>query len=324
MTGQSRPTGVAPDVPAPVGLQDPFVDAQLPGYELGDLIGTGAGAKIYSAVESKTGKIFAVKHVVRRTADDDRFVEQAVNEFNVSHQLDHPSLRHSYKLHRVRQMLTTRELYLVMDYVEGLPLEVARPNRLNSFFVVFRRVAMALDAMHETGFVHADIKPNNIMITAGGGVRIIDFGQACPIFHKKARVQGTPDFIAPEQLRRLPLDQRTDVFNLGATMYWTLTSEKYPTGLPNEADRGMRLNLSERPLAPIELNDKIPLALSTLVMECCRENPGERPADMKLVGARLESMQKRWAQYRASLRAKHPPDDDNAADVAAPTGKGNG
>ena len=297
---------------------------KLSGYEFIDQIGTGAGARIHKAIHSKTGKIYAIKHVVRNSADDDRFIEQTLNEYKVTHELDHPYLRHSYKLHRVRQLLATRELYLVMDYIDGLPLTIARPNRLNSFFLVFRRVALGLDVLHETGFVHADIKPSNIMLSAGGGVRIIDFGQACPLHHRKTRVQGTPDFIAPEQVRRLPLDQRTDVFNLGATMYWTLTSENYPTQLPNEADRGMRLNSTERPLAPIELNDKIPLALSTLVMECCKENPGERPAEMKLLGARLETIHKRWAQYLDSLRSKRPMEADDIAGCATPSQEGSG
>ncbi len=139
-------------------------------------------------------------------------------------------------------------------------------------------------------------------------MKIIDFGQSCPIHHRKERIQGTPDYIAPEQVRRMPLDQRTDVFNLGATMYWVLTSEKYPTEIRGtDARGGISLMTSDKPVAPIELNDKIPLGLSNFVMECCRANPTERAADMKKVGARLAVIQKLWRRHLDGLRADRVP-----------------
>jgi len=281
----------------------------LPGYRITKQIGVGAGSKIMLAVELKTGKTFAVKQVTRNSPDDDRFLAQTENEFAVSSKLSHPYLRHSYLLHRVRKLLAVKELYLVMDWVDGLTVEKARPNRLNTFLTLFGKIAVGLQAMHEAGYVHADIKPTNIMLAPRGVVKVIDFGQACPMHHRKERIQGTPDYIAPEQVRRLRLDQRTDVFNLGATMYWVLTSEKYPTVIRGtDARSGISLATSDKPIAPIELNDKIPLSLSILVMECCRENPDERPADMKQLGARLAVVQKLWRKYREKVRAdRHGP-----------------
>jgi len=277
----------------------------LPGYRIGKQIGTGAGSKISLATELKSGKTFAVKHIVRETADDQKFLDQAEVEYKVSHQLSHPYLRHSLHIHRVRKLLTVKEMFVVMDYVDGLTLETARPNRLNTFLTIFQKVAEGLHAMHEAGWVHADIKPTNIMLASKGTVKIIDFGQSCEIGHRKERIQGTPDYIAPEQVRRMPLDQRTDVFNLGATMYWVLTSEKYPTAIRGqEARGGINLISADRPVSPNELNDKIPISLSNTVMECCRENPGERPADMKQVESRLSTIQKLWRKHREELRAQ--------------------
>jgi serine/threonine-protein kinase len=277
----------------------------LPGYRITRQIGVGAGSKISLATELKTGKTFAVKHVVRQTADDQRFMDQAEAEYKVSHKLDHPYLRHSVHIHRVRKLLSVSELFLVMDYVDGLTLESARPNRLNTFLTIFQKVAEGLDAMHQAGWVHADIKPTNILLAPKGTVKIIDFGQSCPLGHRKERIQGTPDYIAPEQVRRMPLDQRTDVFNLGATMYWVLTSEKYPTAIRGQDARGgISLITADKPVSPNELNDKIPISLSNLVMECCRENPAERPADMKQVGSRLATIQKLWRKHREELRAQ--------------------
>lgn len=264
----------------------------------------GARSRISVGVELASGRRFAVKHVIRNSSEDDRFLEQAETEYQVGSRLDHPNLRRSVSLHRVRKLLQVKELFLVMDLIVGLPLDKARPNRLNTFLTLFQKVGAGLQALHEAGFVHTDIKPINIMLAPKGVVKVIDFGQSCPIGHRKPRIQGTPDYIAPEQVRRLPIDVRTDVFNLGATMYWVLTSENYPTELQGqEPGRGFKLS-SAKPIAPVELNAKIPLSLSNLVMECCRENPAERPADMKQVTARLAMVQKLWRKHREEIRAQ--------------------
>ncbi len=292
--------------------------SQPPGFQITRQIGTGAGSRIYAAVERKSGKTFTLKHVVRNNADDERFLQQAETEYEISSRIQHPNLRQSHAIHRVRKLLQLKELFVVMEYVDGLNLEKARPNRLNTFLTLFHKVAKGLGAMHEAGYLHTDIKPTNIMIAKGGVVKIIDFGQSCPIHHRKERIQGTPDYIAPEQVRRLILDPRTDVFNLGATMYWVLTSEKYPTEIRGiDSAAGINVVASVKPVAPTELNDKIPISLSKLVMECCREKPMERPADMKQVIARLAVVRKLWKKYRESVRAQRrtvgaPPADATA------------
>ncbi|MBI4716171.1 MAG: serine/threonine protein kinase [Planctomycetes bacterium] len=281
------------------------MNAEIPGYRILKQIGIGAASRIFISVELKTGKKFAVKHVVRNSPDDDPFITQVETEYAVSSKLRHPHLRHSYAIHRVRKLLQVKEVLLVMELVDGLNLEKARPNRLNTFLTIFQKVAQGLHAMHQAGFVHSDIKPTNIMLAPKGVVKIIDFGQSCPLLHRKERIQGTPDYIAPEQVERLPLDQRTDVFNLGATMYWVLTSEKYPTAIRGSDSRGgIALITSEKPVAPNEINDKIPLALSNLVMECCREKAADRPADMVQLGARLAMIQRLWRKQREELRAQ--------------------
>ncbi len=281
------------------------MSSELPGYRITRQIGVGARSKISLATELSTGKTFAVKYVERESSEDDPFIGQVETEFEVSSNVSHPCLRQSIHIHRERKLLQTRRIWLVMEYIDGLNLEKARPNRLMTFLSLFRKVAQGLHAMHAAGFVHTDIKPTNIMITRGATVKIIDFGQSCPIHHRKERIQGTPDYIAPEQVRRRPLDQHTDIFNLGATMYWVLTSEKYPTAIRGtDARGGINIITADKPVAPIELNDKIPLSLSKLIMECCRDNPHERPADMKQVVSRLEVVQRIWAKQREAHRAE--------------------
>lgn len=281
------------------------VSLSIPGIRLTQGIGTGARSRIYLAVDVKTGQRFAVKRVVRGGPEDDRFIEQAENEFAVAGKVDHPAIRKCYDIHRARKLLQVRELYLVMEYVAGTGLDRSMPNRLIAFLKLFIRVAEGLHAMHMAGFIHTDIKPNNILI-GQGGVKIIDLGQACPIGHRKERIQGTPDYIAPEQVDRGVLNQRTDVFNLGATMYYVLTLNTFPTQVRGADLRGgIALVDTTGPLAPIEINDKIPLALSNLVMDCCRSDPTQRPADMMQVIHRIRAAKEVWKRQREAFRQEY-------------------
>ncbi|UCE58524.1 MAG: serine/threonine protein kinase [Phycisphaerales bacterium] len=291
------------------------MDTKLAGYRVTRQIGTGARSRILLAVELKSGKQVALKHVLRNSADDDPFLVQVEREYEITSKLDHPNLRRGYTLHRIRKRLQTKELVLVMEYVDGLSLEKARPNRLNTFLTIFKKVAAGLHAMHEAGYVHSDMKPTNVMIGKGGVVKIIDFGQASALDQRKERIQGTPDFIAPEQVRRMVLTRRTDVFNVGATMYWLLTSENYPTEIRGtDARGGIALTSPDNPIAPIELNDKIPLSLSKLVMECCNDNPTQRPADMKQLSARLDVVRKLWKKQRAAAHEQLRASKDSVVD----------
>lgn len=281
------------------------MSGMLAGLRLTQGIGTGARSRIYLAVDLKTGQRYAVKRVTRNSAEDDRFLEQAETEYEVSTKVDHPVIRKCFDVHRVRKLLQIKELYLVMEYVPGTGLDRSMPNRLAAFLNLFLRVCEGLGALHQAGYVHTDIKPNNIMIAPGGVVKIIDLGQACLIGHRKDRIQGTPDYIAPEQVERGALTQRMDVFNLGATMYYLLTLKTYPTQVRGaDARGGIAIVDKDAPVVPIEINPKIPLALSNLVMDCCREDPSKRPADMVQVQHRLRMIRDIWQRQREEFRRR--------------------
>ncbi len=262
----------------------------LPGYEVQSRIGRGAGAVISLAWDTAGARRVAIKHIVRRGPDDDRYIAQAENEYAVTRGVSHRYLRQCFDIVRVRKWLKTRELALVMEYVPGERLEDECPENLARIVEVFIKVAKGLGALHRHGFAHADIKPNNILLTDGGDVKIIDFGQSCPLGHTKERVQGTPDYMAPEQVLRHPIDQRTDVYNLGATMYWVVTGKWFKTMLTVTAPTATRIALeSERGNAPPhELNPQVPLPLSNLIMACCAVSKDKRPRDMRDVLARLK------------------------------------
>jgi serine/threonine-protein kinase len=184
-------------------------------------------------------------------------------------------------------MLKVTEVLMTMEMFQGQSLEEGPSLSLGDVLLVFRMVATALNAMHEKGYVHCDIKPNNIMFGQDGTIKIIDFGQSCKIGAIKKRIQGTPDYIAPEQVRREHLSHRTDIFNLGATMYWALTGKNVPTLIPKKNEFGIPV-VQKECKTPHEIYSKIPKAVSDLVMECVRENSIDRPENMAAVTARLD------------------------------------
>ena len=275
---------------------------RLSRYELASRIGRGAGATISLAYERLSRRPVAIKHVVRHSAADDRFIVQVETEYRVASQLNHPYLRRCYELIRLRKWLRTRELFLVMEYVEGERLEDRCPQRLDEIVAVFMKVAEGLHAMHLAGWIHADIKPNNVLLCPDGGLKIIDFGQSCPLGYRKTRLQGTPDFMAPEQVQRQRLDHRTDIFNLGATMYWVVTGKWFKTMMPPPAaSRKIEIESVRGSLPPHEINPLVPLSLSKLITDCCETRPEDRPQDMRKVILRLDVAQHLLSQRDASM-----------------------
>ncbi|MDD5135386.1 MAG: serine/threonine-protein kinase [Phycisphaerae bacterium] len=260
---------------------------ELSGFTIIKKLGTGARSTIYLAIDEGTGNTVALKRAIYEKPEDDRIFEQITNEYKVSKVVQHPYLRKCHKLIKIRKMFRVRELLLSMEIFEGETLEKSKTLSLGDVLLVFRMVATGLNAMHQQGYLHCDIKPNNILINGKGEIRVIDLGQGCKIGTIKPRIQGTPDYIAPEQVKRRHLDQRTDIFNLGATMYWALTGKKVPTLIPQNNDLSAMLGQRDF-LAPHQVHRKIPPGISKLVVDCVKEEPGERPVSMPELISRLD------------------------------------
>ena len=258
-------------------------------YDVLERLGEGARSTIYRVRDPNTGRELALKHVVRADQKDIRFIEQMETEFEISRQFTHPNLRRSYELKLVKTMLLkVSEAFLTMELVDAKPLDVAPPRDMMDIIDTFIAAAQGLRAMHQMGFAHCDIKPNNILRNDRGEVKVIDFGQSCKIGTVKERIQGTPDYIAPEQVARRPISVQTDVFNLGATLYWALTMKVIPT-LYTVNKKGENSFLLDTAIySPQDLIPKIPPAVSNLVMECIATKPSKRPADMDQMINRLE------------------------------------
>lgn len=261
-------------------------------YDTLRILGRGAHSVIYAVQDSRDNKLYALKHVIGKTKESERFLRQAINEYQVGRRFDHPVLRKCYELKKRRELFKITEILLLMELVEGRTLLEFRPRLLHELIAIFSTVAEALHAFHDAGYLHADMKPGNIMLTREDTVKVIDFGQSCKVGTVKKRIQGTPDYIAPEQVRRRELTGQTDVFNFGATLYWCLTNHYASTMMVNDGEEP-RIRKSTEITPPRAFCAELPLALNQLVMQCLRTRPSERPADMLDVHDRLQLVAKK-------------------------------
>jgi len=289
------------------------------GYRILREVGRGAASIIYLVQDPKTKQIWALKHVEKSEPKDQRFLDQTESEYKIASELEHPSIRKVVKLIKKKtNLVQTRELFLVMEFVDGISEDRQQPRTFDKATEIFEQVARALAHMHAKGYVHADMKPNNIMV-CDGTPKIIDLGQSCKIGTVKERIQGTPDYIAPEQVHRRAIIPKTDIYNLGATMYWTLTRKHIPTALGKEESLmgSVDDSLIPRPDPAMEVNPRIREVpkLNELVMQCVEIDPERRPASMEEVADRLNLI-------HAILRAKGRPPSSPPSSAPSAVGSG--
>lgn len=258
-------------------------------YEVLESLGQGARSTIYKVLDPTTKQTFALKHVRRSDAKDIRFIEQMEAEFEISRTFNHKNLRRSFDLKIVKTLLLkVSEAFLVMEYFDGMPLEEGLPTDLIDVLDTFIQAAEGIRAMNQMGFVHCDLKPNNILRSRHGVVKVIDFGQSCRVGTIKERIQGTPDFIAPEQVNRRPVTIQTDVYNLGATLYWAVTGRHIPTLYTVNKNGENSFLLDATIPSPVELNPICPMPVSNMILECVSTSTSKRPPDMDSIIRRLE------------------------------------
>jgi serine/threonine-protein kinase len=273
--------------------RDPLVDVpEVRGYGILGALGTGAGSVIYKAVSRQSGEAVAIKWVPRRSRADDRYIRQVENEWQVCSRLSHPGVVGVRELVRRRDLFWLRGCALVMEYVDGRPLATLEGLPLTSLLEYFIQTAGALEHIHGQGYAHYDLKPHNILVRRDGlFVKLVDFGIAAPLGSRRERVQGTVNFIAPEQTEPGTVDKRTDIFNLGATMYRMLTTHSLPTTFLSA--RGTSPQPAQLLWASItKINPEVPKPLADLVLECTRRPIQERPASAAEVMRRLEAIRR--------------------------------
>jgi len=248
-------------------------------YQVLDVIARSGMATIFRARDLENGHTVALKVPHLQYASDMVFHERFKREEEIGQRLDHPAVI------KVFQPREKSRLYLAMEYVDGELLRdrLRRERRLPSETAVALAIAIAdaLAYLHDHGVVHRDLKPENIMVTADRRVKLVDFGIALDTTLRKmtwaglSQTVGTPDYMAPEQVKGKRGDARSDLYALGVILYEMLTGET-----PFQGDNvyaAMRAKLQDDPTPPRRLRPDISPALEEIILHALERDPRDRP-----------------------------------------------
>jgi len=274
----------------------------LAGCELLERIASGARSLIFRSRELATGRIVAVKYVAIDNKNDYKYLRHIRNEYKIlraiQDKLDHfpPSgIVKAYRFVKKGLFRARKERALVMEYIDGVDL--GRENRypLGQIVDILTQVATSICALHAHGFIHGDIKPENIIVSYDGHATLIDFGFACRAGTIAKSIRGTRDYLAPEQLNKSYLSKKTDLYNFGATMYFLLTGRHVPAMIPPAGNNAHFIAQRKvRPRSLRQIREDIPTDLDEIVLRCVEKEPINRPYGMEAVLTTLSEVRERF------------------------------
>ena len=248
-------------------------------------------ASIYKGTDTTTGEIVAIKIPYMQLESDPASFARFQREAEIGRVLNHPNIL------RFIQVPEQSRPYIVMEYLEGKPLgqvmNELRPLPVADAVQIASNVCGALAHMHQHKIVHRDLKPQNIMICNDGGLRIIDFGIAKATEMRRitfagfSPAMGTPDYMAPEQVKGQRGDERTDIYSLGAVLYEMVTGS-VPFDGPNPFIV-MNSRISGDPLAPRLRNPEIPEELEEIILHAMEREPHRRFASAAAMKEELDN-----------------------------------
>jgi serine/threonine protein kinase len=251
------------------------------GYRVEALIGRGGMGAVYRAREEGLGRKVALKVIAPELAQDERFRERFLRESRIAASLDHPHVIPIYQAGDQDGLL-----FLAMRYVEGYDLAnlVAEDGAIEPkrALELLGQIAEALDAAHEKGLVHRDVKPSNVLIAEAAGREhcyLGDFGLtkrtgSLSGVTAAGEIVGTLEYVAPEQITGDPLDERSDVYSLGCVMYECLTGQ---APFPRATDVALLwAHVHEEPTPPSKARADLPKELDTVLARALAKEPGRR------------------------------------------------
>lgn len=250
-------------------------------YEIIKEIGVGGMAKVYKAKDKLLGRFVAIKILKEQYAEDEEFSKKFNNEAQSAARLSHINIVNVYDIGK--DMLNGKLIqYIVMEYVEGETLKdlINREKVLENHDIIdySTQIAQALKSAHDSGIVHRDIKPQNILIDKYGLCKVTDFGIArvssnATITYTSS-ILGTVHYISPEQAKGKIVDLKSDLYSLGAVMYEMATGR-----VPFDADNSVGIavmHIQDDPIPPREINPNLSRHLNYIIMKLLKKDPTER------------------------------------------------
>ena len=264
------------------------------GYQQVSLIATGMLGTVLKVRRAGTNDMFALKICRRKSREHASAIRSLINEYEMLNRVDHPNVVTVHELFVTKRWFRPVEAAMLMDLLVGPHLGQLAGQGIPRLVALLVQVADAMAHLHGRGIIHGDMKPHHVVVVDRSVAKVIDLGLASMRGRAPRRVRGTLDYMAPEQAVNRIMNERTDIFNLGATMHKALTG----LTLPSEVKRGklqeqyvpMSKKVGQFP-SPRERNPAIPAKLDELVMKCCKRMPTARPASMAMVRDELRSIQ---------------------------------
>jgi serine/threonine protein kinase len=255
----------------------------IDGYRLRQHLQTGQTSQVYEVVEIQSNRHFAMKMLLPETARDPEHRKLLLHEASVGKQLSHPNIIRIYK---VKVSSTTP--YFVMEFFPSGSLR-ARLLQKDTTFIhqnlqhILKQAATGLAFMNASGWVHRDVKPDNILVNASAEVRLIDFAIAYRIprgiarWFQSRRSAGTRSYMSPEQIRGEILDGRADIYSFGCTAYELATGR--PPFRGRDVSDLMAKQITEKPVSPQTFNPNITDDFARLILHMLAKKREDRPKD---------------------------------------------